>query len=1513
VQIFFEETVTFCISIRNSGPRLATGVAIADIQAPNGGFDIGVLDVGQEETRSYTATASGNGPNGPLPEPSDTALISNDPQPDPILEIVKTVLPGPDAACPAFDDGVSGDGAPLQRLFGDVATYCITVRNTGANPATNVAIADDQAPNGGFAIGDLAVDEEQTRSYDVTITADTPSRNTATASGTGPNGALPQPSDTALVNNDPQPDPVLEIVKTVLQGPAASCGTFADGVAGDGTPLPLLYDDVATFCISIRNSGERPATDVVISDVQAPNGGFTIGTLDVGEEDTVSYDVTITADTPVRNTATASGNGPNGPVPEPEDTAVIDNDPQPDPVLEIVKTVVALGDACPAFAEGTAGDGNELIVTYGDTVTFCISVRNTGERPATDVVISDAQAPGGSLTVGTLDVGQEQTVSYNVAVSADTPVRNTATASGNGPNGPLPEPADTAVIAPGDPILEIVKTVVLGPNGDCPTFAEGVQGEGPALEVLFDDVATYCISVRNTGLNAATDVVINDTQAPGGSIAVGTLAINEEQTRSYDVTILEGTPTRNTATASGNGPNGPLPEPEDVAVIDNNPQPDPRLEIVKTVVAAGTACPAFADGVSGDGDALVVTYGDTVTFCVAVRNTGERPATDVVVSDAQAPGGSLTIGTLDVGQEETVSYDVVVAATTPPQNTATASGNGPNGPLPEPTDTSIITPGDPILEVVKSVVEGPNGTCPATFDEGVSGAGDPLDVQYTEFVTYCITVRNSGLNAATEVRINDTQAPDGGFDIGTLDVGAEQSRSYDVEIDADTPPNNTATATGSGPNGPVPEATDPAVINPAPLPDPVLEIVKTAIKGANAVCPSFDDGIAGAGTAVDVMYTETITYCLTVKNTGEFDATNVVISDDQAPQTYEIGALPVGEERTRSYEVVVDENTPPNNLATASGNGPNGPLPEPSDPAVIDPSPLPDPVLEVVKTVLEGPAATCPAFDAGVAGNGDAVKLLAGDTATYCISVRNTGAGTATGVTISDDQAPDGGFDIGELGPNQGQTVTYDVLITDTTPVTNVAVVNGNGPNGPTPQVEDPAVIDTRSVSISLIHSVSKANEDCLTAAKNLNSLVANRIDLEITWCAEVANTGNVPLTQVELIAPNIGDGEVIAVTTGTEVILPGDSVFVPVTGTIPEDGLVSGALASGMPSDELGNVVTDLPEVSDVDNAEVREASIDLETTVVAGKDGDCTQATEVVEVLPGADITWCFVATNTGAIDLEVERISDDVLGVSVDVPADEQIFRVGATIVLQTNATADAEVTINADIQGDPLDFDGTPLEAPPVDDVDPAQILIAEADLSIVKSVSDAGPTTINTPLTYTLVVANAGPDAARNVVVTDSLPVGLEYLTLPVNDDWSCALDADAAGFRCVKATDLAADGEVTLTYTARTTIAAPAGADLVNTVRVTSDTPDPDPTDNVDTEVTKTPDPAPEVIPRTEGPLPYPGPFTLPEPPTPPDEVLGLAITGAMSNLMVLLSAAMVSVGGVLAVGARRAREDEDE
>lgn len=117
---------------------------------------------------------------------------------------------------------------------------------------------------------------------------------------------------------------------------------------------------------------------------------------------------------------------------------------------------------------------------------------------------------------------------------------------------------------------------------------------------------------------------------------------------------------------------------------------------------------------------------------------------------------------------------------------------------------------------------------------------------------------------------------------------------------------------------------------------------------------------------------------------------------------------------------------------------------------------------------------------------------------------------------------------------------------------------------------------------------------------------------------------------------------------------------------------------------------------------------------------------------------------------------------------------------------------------------------------------------EADLSVVK-VGAPKPARPGQPVTYTLVVANAGPSVAGEATLSDAVPGGLDNVerSLDGGVSWQAWTSPLALG--------TLAPGEAR-TILLRGTVAPSAPDTLTNTATVASPTPDPDPSNNTDTD-----------------------------------------------------------------------------
>lgn len=121
--------------------------------------------------------------------------------------------------------------------------------------------------------------------------------------------------------------------------------------------------------------------------------------------------------------------------------------------------------------------------------------------------------------------------------------------------------------------------------------------------------------------------------------------------------------------------------------------------------------------------------------------------------------------------------------------------------------------------------------------------------------------------------------------------------------------------------------------------------------------------------------------------------------------------------------------------------------------------------------------------------------------------------------------------------------------------------------------------------------------------------------------------------------------------------------------------------------------------------------------------------------------------------------------------------------------------------------------------------------ASADLRLAQT----GPASVlaGDPLVYTLTVTNAGPDAAANVALSDTLPAALTAPTVTTTAG-SCSI---ASGVLSCSLGTLAGGGTVTVAV-AGTVAASTAAASISNTASASSSTDDPNPASNSATVVT---------------------------------------------------------------------------
>lgn len=350
---------------------------------------------------------------------------------------------------------------------GDNLTYTVTVQNPNTAAISNVLIVDP-TPAGTTYVGNLLVSVPYTGSNPdsgITLTS-IPGGATATLSW-----------EVKIDNALPEPNPISNVANISVNGgavintPAAETQVnFADLTSPGNfikTASPTTADigDVVTYTISITNGGNVPATNVVITDSISSGTSYVNGSINgnlafsgdpvtgitltnplaVGATATFTFDVVVNsfAINPIPNTASVAYNFTVDPA--------------------VLNGGAASGNSTTSQVEVSSTalvvtkKADKSIAYLDDIITYTITVANTGNAPASNVIITDAVPSGttyeaASLT-GTVPVtgapptinitnpiagGETVSVSFKVKVTGNpavNPISNVATVDYQSPTG----------------------------------------------------------------------------------------------------------------------------------------------------------------------------------------------------------------------------------------------------------------------------------------------------------------------------------------------------------------------------------------------------------------------------------------------------------------------------------------------------------------------------------------------------------------------------------------------------------------------------------------------------------------------------------------------------------------------------------------------------------------------------------------------------------------------------------------------------------------------------------------------------------------------------------------------------------------------------------------------------------------------------------------------------------------------------------------------------------------------
>ncbi len=300
---------------------------------------------------------------------------------------------------------------------------------------------------------------------------------------------------------------------------------------------------------------------------------------------------------------------------------------------------------------GTDTAGNGLLDEAGDVINYEVQVINDGNRPLTDITLSDPLIA--NLTYVSGDIGDDSILgvgeiwlyegSYTITQgdldSNGTAelgnllpgfIDNTATAD-SAETGP----ASGSAAAP----LVINKALHIEKDGTVPGGTANVAGE----------LISYTMAVTNTGNAAIANVVVNDpfltNEAP--VLVGGFNAGDTDQDNLLDTTEtwqFTGTHTVTQAELDSNG--GGDGDIDNTATADSD-QTGPDTASASVLVAQAPALDISKVAVPGQ---LADVAGETLSYTITVANTGNQTLTGVQVSDPSA--ASLVRGSDQVGDND---------------------------------------------------------------------------------------------------------------------------------------------------------------------------------------------------------------------------------------------------------------------------------------------------------------------------------------------------------------------------------------------------------------------------------------------------------------------------------------------------------------------------------------------------------------------------------------------------------------------------------------------------------------------------------------------------------------------------------------------------------------------------------------------------------------------------------------------------------------------------------------------
>jgi uncharacterized repeat protein (TIGR01451 family)/fimbrial isopeptide formation D2 family protein len=803
------------------------------------------------------------------------------------------------------------------------------------------------------------------------------------------------------------------------------------------------------------------------------------------------------------------------------------------------------------------------------------------------------------------------------------------------------------------------------------------------------------------------------------------------------------------------------------------------------IVATNTSATAGATGVK-----ITDTLPPNWTYTAGTAKFNGSAAPDPTIT-TNAGGDTLewTVPSLAAASSVTITYDAkpLLAAETNPGtgveanvNTALISaatdegGNSGNeeGPYGTPPDTAKATLGVPVLTLEK------------TPDGGPATAGKPS--------SFTITVKNTGNGVARNLDVKDMLPPGLSYTAGTASGTPNAIGSETVAPNTPGPGETTihwhlaSLAEGATETITVPVGVAASV----PAGESLINVA--SVTSDEVTTPPTDDGSLVVSTEADLSIEKSgaaaytagadYTWHLRVKNLGPSDAQGVEVTDPLPAGTTFVSAdapcatsgaevkcvlgnVAVGFDHTYDITVHVDPNATAAPLANTAAVDSETTDPKPANnQSTFGPTPGPLADVSVKKTAAPE-------------------LILKSQETTFTIEVANAGPSTARAVKVV-DPLPTAGLEFlsadppctatagtvtcefGDLEPGAVETVQVKAKGIANGVWANTATVSTTTPEPPGPEAEENNH-STAEVGVGPVTDLAIVKSGPATVAAGG----------QLTWALEVTNKGPDAATGVKVTDPLpagvtfvsadpgcVDGGGTVECALGNLPV--GESTTVHITVTVPP----------ALGDQTLLNTATVAGEQGDL---EPEDNHSEAKTTVGPSADLALTK-TGPAQVSGGGDITWTLIAVNKGPSTATGVTVDDSLpSGVALVSASPSQGSCGGAvSCVLGTLPSGgSAQIQVVAQV---PTSLENTNIvntakihgdQPDPVADNNSSGVTTQVVDppatsfnLTLVKSLVGPAKPRLGDVLTYTLKVDNEGPAEAKAVVITDTLPAALEYVS-----------------------------------------------------------------------------------------------------------------------------------------------------